>query len=111
MLITDWSGIAFEYAFGTERPVLFIDTPRKVNNPDYEDLDIEPLIVKLRNKIGRSVSPHTLQMVPGMITQLLKEQKTFKEKITAYRDTYIYHWGKSAQRCADYIISLCSSSS
>ena len=29
VLITDWSGIALEYAFGTERPVVYIDVPRK----------------------------------------------------------------------------------
>ena len=35
ILITDRSGIAFEYAFGTERPVLFIDTPLKEHNKNW----------------------------------------------------------------------------
>src|SRR5690606_19186239 len=35
IMITEWSGSALEFAFGLERPVLFIDSPRKINNPDY----------------------------------------------------------------------------
>ena len=30
ILICDWSGLSYEYAFGTERPVLFIDVPQKI---------------------------------------------------------------------------------
>ncbi len=33
VLITDWSGIAYEYAFTTLKPVLFINTPMKIMNP------------------------------------------------------------------------------
>src|SRR5436309_2392571 len=43
VMISDWSGAALEFALGLERPVLFIDTPRKVNNPDYAALLCEPL--------------------------------------------------------------------
>ena len=63
ILVTDWSGIAFEYAFGTERPVLFIDTPRKVFNPEYEKIQIEPISVKLRDEIGIAVSTNELSTV------------------------------------------------
>ena len=33
-MVSDWSGVAMEFAFGLERPVLFIDVPRKTNNPE-----------------------------------------------------------------------------
>jgi YidC/Oxa1 family membrane protein insertase len=35
VLVSDWSGIALEYGLGLERPVIFVDVPRKVNNPRY----------------------------------------------------------------------------
>ena len=34
LLVTDWSGIAYEYAFTTNKPVLFVDTPMEVMNPE-----------------------------------------------------------------------------
>ena len=33
-LISDWSGISFEYAFIHEKPIIFIDIPKKNFNPD-----------------------------------------------------------------------------
>jgi hypothetical protein len=52
-LITDWSGVALEYAFVTKRPVIFINTNKKINNKFYKDNDPQrPLEVEIRNKIG-----------------------------------------------------------
>jgi hypothetical protein len=47
----DWSGVAMEFAFGLEKPVLFIDVPRKVNNPEYKTLRAVPLEVSYRDQI------------------------------------------------------------
>ena len=33
LMISDWSGAALDYAFGLERPVIFINVPKKVNDP------------------------------------------------------------------------------
>ena len=38
LMITDWSGIAYEYAYTTCKPVLFIDTPMKIMNPELSHL-------------------------------------------------------------------------
>jgi len=51
-MISDWSGAALDYAFGLNKPVLFVDVPRKVNNPDYEELGIEPFEADIREQIG-----------------------------------------------------------
>ena len=52
-MITDWSGIAFEYAFALLKPILFIDVPPKVRNPDYHEVSSPPLEVALRAEFGR----------------------------------------------------------
>ena len=52
LMISDWSGAALEYAFGIERPVLFLDVARKINNPRYVDLGIEPIEARMREQIG-----------------------------------------------------------
>ena len=52
MMVSDWSGAAIEYAFALEKPVIFCDVPRKVNNPDYQEIDQEPIEVSIREKIG-----------------------------------------------------------
>jgi CDP-glycerol glycerophosphotransferase (TagB/SpsB family) len=52
-MVSDWSGAALDYAFGLNKPVLFVDVPRKVNNADYEDIGIEPFEASIREVIGR----------------------------------------------------------
>lgn len=42
LVITDWSSIAFEYSFATLKPSLFINTPMKIMNEDYKELEITP---------------------------------------------------------------------
>jgi len=51
-MVSDWSGAALDYAFGLNKPVLFIDVPRKVNNLAYEEIGITPFEVTIREKIG-----------------------------------------------------------
>jgi YidC/Oxa1 family membrane protein insertase len=55
LMISDWSGVVMEYAYGFEKPVLFIDLPRKINNPAYSQLGIEPMELSVRNEIGKVV--------------------------------------------------------
>jgi hypothetical protein len=75
LMISDWSGAALEYAFGLKKPVLFFDLPRKVNNPDYAMLGIEPFEVSVREKIGRVISPGELSSLNAHVSELLNEQR------------------------------------
>jgi hypothetical protein len=52
LMISDWSGAALDYSFGLDKPVLFIDVPRKVNNPEYDQIEIKPFEVMFREKSG-----------------------------------------------------------
>jgi len=106
VLITDWSGIGAKYTFGTEKPVLFIDTSPKVRNKRYKELGIEPVEVSLRNKVGVVVSPNELDKVPEIIKGLLRGRSAYKEEIIRLREKYIYNFGHSSEVGAKYIMEL-----
>lgn len=103
VLITDWSGISLEYAFGTERPVLFIDTPRKVLNPEYEKLGIEPIEVELRSKIGQQISISQARLAGAQALKLLKAQSLYREGILKVREKTVFNFGCSAQVVAEML--------
>jgi YidC/Oxa1 family membrane protein insertase len=107
ILITDWSGIAFEFAFGTERPVLFINTPLKIDNPKYQDLGIEPLEVFARNKIGLAVNLDQIDQVEQILASFNADFQKYHDQIIDFRNKYIYNWMKSAPIGAEHIIKLC----
>lgn len=104
MLISDWSGIAFEYAFTTQKPVVFINTPMKIMNPDYEKIDTVPLNIGLREKIGRSVNTDELDKLPEIIDYLMDNSELYYDKIGEILNESIYNLGDSASVGAKYII-------
>jgi hypothetical protein len=103
LMISDWSGAALEYAFGLERPVLFIDVPRKVRNPAYAELGIEPIEVSIRERIGRIVSPDHLDAVPAAVVALVDEGPDFVERLRSVRAETVHNVGRSAEVAARVI--------
>ena len=105
IMVTDWSGIAYEYAYTTEKPVLFINTPMKVMNPEYEKIDVIPLNIALREKIGMSLDLDQIDKVAEKIDELLENQLSYQNMIHSFVTEYVYHLGNSAEVGAGYIIN------
>lgn len=105
ILMTDWSGIAYEYSFTTLKPSLFINTPMKVMNPDYKEIDIVPFDIEIREQIGISVELEELGKLPEMVKKLLSESNYSKERLKEMRDKYLYNVSHSAEVGANYIIN------
>ena len=105
ILITDWSGIAYEYSFTTLKPSLFINTPMKVMNPDYQEIDIVPFDIEIRNQIGISVDITQLNTLSNVVEKLLTENCYSQESIHKIREKYLYNVSKSAKVGSDYIIN------
>lgn len=106
ILISDYSGISLEYAFGTERPVLFLDVPIKIKNPKFKELGIEPLELSLRSELGEIVSPEKLNIVPKVISELISKRNIYKKRIIKLRKQYVPDFGKSSEIGTQYIINL-----
>jgi len=111
VLICDGSGVALEYALGTERPVLFLDVPVKIRNQRYGELGVEPLELAVRTRIGVVVKPEELTSVPSVISQLVSSAPQYKSDIMALREGCVFHFGESAGIGASYIHRLVSQDS
>lgn len=105
VLITDWSGTAYEFSFVTGKPSVFIDTPPKINNPDYEKIGIEPLEFTLRSQVGIQVDPKALDTLPAQLERLLKNSSEYAQRILAIREKYIANFGQSGVVGGKYILS------
>ncbi len=106
IMISDWSGVALEFAFGIGRPVLFVDTARKVNNPDYLRYDSVPIEVFIREQIGRVVSPQELDRVPAIMDELAAKSGTFSERVRTLREQHVFNVGQSGREGAAHIAEL-----
>ena len=109
-LISDWSGISLEYAFTFERPVVLIDTPKKILNPDSGDITMEPIEISIREKIGHVVSTNNLEKIPEIIKNL-ENENLMSEQIRKIRSEIIYNIGNSAKIGAEIIEKIYKESS
>lgn len=94
-MICDWSGASLDYAFGLGKPVIFIDVARKVNNPNYEEIDILPFEVDIRESIGTVISPNELDKILDVDLRPLPENLA---------ENYVYNVGRSDEFGAHEII-------
>lgn len=104
MMITDWSDISFEYAFTTCKPVLFIDTPMKVMNPEYERIDVKPINIWMRNEIGMAIKPEQAGEAAAVVSGMFAKEQEYHDRIQALVQEYVYNLGTSAEVGAKYIV-------
>lgn len=105
LMISDWSGVAYEFAFSTKKPVLFINTPMKIMNVNYTKLGIEPLEISLRSKVGKSLDLNELHILSKSADELLRQQEKYKRNIEELVNKYFYNFGKSGKIGGQYIIN------
>lgn len=96
VMVSDWSGAALEFAFGLERPVLFVDVPRKVNNPDYKTIAAIPIEVGIREKIGAVLADDDIDAAPDALENLMANRDETAKRICAAREGAVFNIGQSA---------------
>ena len=105
LVITDWSSIAQEFSYSTKKPSLFINTPMKVMNPEYERISCVPLDISLRDEIGISIDTDKLNALYDTVKYLTEHYDEYREKISLTLNRNIFNIGHSNQVAGDYIIT------
>ena len=109
-MISDWSGISLEYAFALERPVLFVDVPKKINNTDFEKIRCQDIETNIRRDIGYVILPNEIDNVPEKINSLLENSDKFRKQIRQVRSKTVFNIGGSAVVGAKHIAKIADES-
>lgn len=104
LVITDWSGIAFEFSFTTDKPSLFINTQMKVVNEDWQKIPLVPFDITARSKVGRQVEKSQVKNLAPIVEELLAHQENYQERIAELKQQHFYNLGRSGEVGAQYII-------
>ena len=107
ILITDWSGIGLEYAFGLLKPVIFVDTPKKNNNPESHLLTNEPIEKTIRSKIGKVIAVENLHNINSVIENTIFSVN--RSQLISKRNEYVFNTEGSMNRAVNRIVSLANS--
>ena len=105
LLLTDWSSIAYEFSYATEKPTLFINTTMKVINPNYKKVGMEPTDITFRDRIGVSLDPDKLEHIDDVVSDMLSNQEKYAARIRDLREKSVFNVGHAAEAAGKYILS------
>ena len=109
ILITDWSGVAMEFCFATERPAIFVNTKIKILNPNWEKIGMLPVEQENRNIIGKAIEKEDCINIKATVEELFKKRKQYKENINKYYENLIFNHNTAAKKGAEYILKSLAS--
>ena len=104
LMITDWSGISFEFSFATKRPTLFVNTKMKVLNENWQKIDCTPIEITLRDEIGMSIEKSDVQNIDAIVKDTFKRSGEYEQKIEKALKAAVYNVGHSDPVGAKYIL-------
>lgn len=105
LLITDWSGIAYEFSFATLKPSLFIHTTMKVINPNWKAIDVEPVDFRLRRALGAELQPDGLAPLAATVQELIGQPEKYSAQIAELKAQTLYNLGRSSRAAGKYLLA------
>ena len=107
LLVSDWSGISFEFSYATKRPVLFLNTAPKINNNDFKIFRSKVYEKEKRNIFGKVCEPNDDKILESVL-YLQKNKTIFKENIEKDIQLSIFNITKSTENILKNIINIIS---
>jgi len=108
IIVSDWSGVALEFGLALEKPVLYIDVPKKCKNPNYTQLNIEPIEIRFRERLGRVISPQDVYKAGEVVEQMITEENL--PDYNTLRLEAVFNIANSAYIIAEEIVKIADSS-
>jgi YidC/Oxa1 family membrane protein insertase len=105
LVITDWSTIAQEFSLTTKRPTIFINTPMKVINSNWQAVGLVPLEIAMRSELGVSVDLEQIPTLDAVVTNLIAHANEHYEHLNTVLHERLFDVGKGAEGGASYIAS------
>src|SRR5262245_14176216 len=106
VLVCDWSAMAIEYALGLGKPVLFVDVPPRIQNPDHAELGLEPMEMRTRRELGIVLPLDRVAEAPERVAELLRGAANRRAHNAALREQWVFNFGRSVEAGAREIARL-----
>ncbi|MFP3881051.1 MAG: hypothetical protein ACLFWH_01890 [Actinomycetota bacterium] len=110
LMISDWSGAAYEYALGTHRRVLFIDTPQKIFNPGWEQIGLASFEGEMRDQVGEVLATDSVHSTGNVAYDVIRRSRYSRSDLAELASQKIFNLDESARVGAEVIADTLSRS-
>ena len=104
ILISDFSGVIFDFALVYDKPVIYADTKFDDSIYDAWWLDSKLWTFEILPCLGMQLNSENMSSLKEMIDKCLSEEKYAEGRKKAIADTWAYQ-GEGAKRVAEFIIA------
>lgn len=105
ILLSDISGILFDYCFLTERPAVTLDFVPEKRGFEASDLPYEPWELEMLDVVGRRIGEADL----GRLAEILRLEaadSSRKGRIRALREEFVVNFGCAAGPVVDGLLEI-----
>ena len=104
ILISDFSGVIFDFALVYDKPVIYADTKFDKSIYDAWWLDQPLWTFEILPNLGMQLNASNMHCLKEMIEQCISEEKYAEGRKKAIAETWAYQ-GEGAKRVAEYIVA------
>ena len=104
ILISDFSGVMFEFAMVFDKPIIYTDTKFDPKPYDADWIDETPWTFSILPSLGLELNESNSGNIKELIDKCIEDPSFVDGREKARSDIWV-HIGESAERSADYIIS------
>ena len=106
IMISDFSGIIFDYLFLFERPVISLKSEYDKRGKDSMDMAEDPWNIQILDTIGEIITEKDIENIGTIVEKTLTTQNTFAARIPKLHNDMDKYPSESGKRGADVIETL-----
>ncbi|MDC0056572.1 CDP-glycerol glycerophosphotransferase family protein [Alphaproteobacteria bacterium] len=94
LMIADWGSTGSDFCLGLEKPVIYVDTPAKIKNQEFEHISKNAFEFEIRQQIGTVINLNNLSNLSKLVDQTLKNynKDNFAEQKNNFLNNYVYNY-------------------
>ncbi len=109
VMVSDFSGIVFDYLFLFGKPVLSFKGQYDKRGKNAMDYSGEPWYISALDTIGETLEEGDIEALPEKIDAVIKNRKSFSNALKKLRSEMDRYPGESGKRGADAILDIARS--
>lgn len=106
LMISDVSGVIFDFAFIFLRPVISVGAGPMKDGFEAWEIPHEAWEMQALDKLGKRIMPGDEKEIPATVQSLLAKHEDMAEAIEAIRDQNVVNFGHAGEPIADALIDL-----
>ncbi len=105
LLVTDLSGVLFDYAYLFNKPILIVNYETKLGGYEAEELGDEAWDVKASLELAEKAGDD-IENLPNQIMSIKQNNEQISEKILKFKQENIYNFACAGKAAADNIVKI-----